>query len=246
MRGRASIAACVLAAGCGRFGFGTSSPHGDAMVPDSDALQPALVAYYTFDDDPSDGAADSSGFGHTAGCILSCPTLGPGHIGGAFAFNGTSDALRIANAPDLDPAGGLTVAGWVMFRTVRETSVAGKLYGAADLNTWQILVDSALVLQVCSTADPSTSRCDAGTTSPATGTWYHLAYVWTGAGHRLYVDGVKVVDQPVKDVFDTGDILLGVDINSGVPGTYLDGWLDELRIYNLPLQDAEIAALAAQ
>src|SRR5262245_13344268 len=50
-----------------------------------DALPSGLVAWWKFDDDPANGALDSTGNGHTGTCIATCPTLVAGKIGMAYA-----------------------------------------------------------------------------------------------------------------------------------------------------------------
>ena len=76
-----------------------------------------------------------------------------------------------------------------------------------------------------------------------TGRWYHVAYTWDGADVRLYVDGVFASSAPVSrsPLTDERSLVIG----KHPPGAteYLNGRLDELRIYNRALSAQEISEL---
>jgi len=62
---------------------GLSCIDGICVADDGDS---SLVAHWRFDDQPEDGALDSSGRSHHATCS-SCPVLVPGKIGGGYRFD---------------------------------------------------------------------------------------------------------------------------------------------------------------
>jgi hypothetical protein len=78
-------------------------------------------------------------------------------------------------------------------------------------------------------------------------TWQHLAATHDGATLRFYVDGVLAATTMFPLRYDLADTwLVGCDRNVAVYGDFADGALDEVRIYDRVLSDAEIAELAIQ
>jgi hypothetical protein len=74
-----------------------------------------------------------------------------------------------------------------------------------------------------------------GTTTVATGTWYHLAFVRNGTSVKLYVNGVEEASNTLSANFN---IDVGDTTDSWVGGTafgtdsYYNGYIDELRVSN--------------
>jgi hypothetical protein len=236
-----------LVAACG----GESSSTHDATAVDigttTDAGDPSLVAHYKFDDDPADGVRDSSGNGHSGTCHTTCPMVSIGKVGAAYTFNSTSDLIDVMDAADLRPSTSITISVWVMTNSgTGVRSVAGKRFGTADQNSWQLIVDSMNELTICATPAVGLGRCDKSAPGAVTtGAWHHLAMVWNGSNHLGYVDGLRVIDAPVGISYDAGLVLIGGDINNNnPPEVFFGGRLDELRIYGRALNDNEVAALA--
>jgi len=78
--------------------------------------------------------------------------------------------------------------------------------------------------------------------------WVHLALVYDGSWIRLWQNGSMAIGTmrsggPLR--FDTSDIVLGADVDTGAVTLHLDGRLDEVRIYDRTLSDAEISMLAS-
>jgi hypothetical protein len=80
-----------------------------------------------------------------------------------------------------------------------------------------------------------------GGTRLAANTWVHLAATYDGANQRLYVNGVQVSTrvQTGSILTSTGALRIG---GNSVFGEYFNGRIDEVRIYNRALTQAEIAS----
>ena len=70
-------------------------------------------------------------------------------------------------------------------------------------------------------------------------TWTHLATTYDGAALRLYVNGALVASQAQTGAITTSDGVLRFGGNSSW-GEYYQGYLDEVRVYNRALSQAEI------
>lgn len=72
----------------------------------------------------------------------------------------------------------------------------------------------------------------------STNTWYHLVILRNGATVSLYVDDVDKGDKTLSNNDDLTLSNLG-----GYAGTYVDGMIDEIKIYNKVLTEEEITEL---
>jgi hypothetical protein len=216
----------------------------DAMValpPDApvDAfVDPSLVAHWTFDDPPGDGAIDSTGRGHDATCI-NCPAHAPGILGMAYRFDAVNDVLYVADSMDF--RGDMTVALWASAdNTTGQISAVTKLSGNGTGNTWQL---ELMPTDRWSFSGGTVHYLEGGpVTTPQT--WHHIAGTWDGTIKRLYVDGVLVASVASSFAYDTSQLVLGADLNAPNLDLFWDGVIDEIRVYDRPLNAAEIGTLA--
>jgi hypothetical protein len=84
----------------------------------------------------------------------------------------------------------------------------------------------------------------------STTTFVHLAAICDRAANqlRLYLNGSEIAPSPVPIVGSPDLSMPGISVGMGTlvngPGTYYSGVLDEVRLYDRALSDAEIQALA--
>jgi hypothetical protein len=76
--------------------------------------------------------------------------------------------------------------------------------------------------------------------------WHHVGFVWDGSYRFLYFDGTEVAkdttaQDPLKSA--TGGLHIGANKNPA-EGSFFSGLIDDVRIYNVALNEEEIAALA--
>jgi hydrogenase maturation factor HypE len=77
------------------------------------------------------------------------------------------------------------------------------------------------------------------TTSLPVNTWTHVAATYDGSAVRLFVNGVPTASVPASGLIDasTNPLRIGGD---AVWGDYFQGRIDEVRVYDKPLTQAEI------
>jgi hypothetical protein len=249
---RGACAACIVACGCGRFGFGPDSDANlDGVVdtsPDSFQL-PNEIAHYSMDDDPADGVLDDSIAGHAAHCVatVSCPTSVPGHRGNAVAFNGTSQFARVTYGAWLATASAYTYAAWIYLDGSFDQVAFARPYSTgSDDSVGFVAWSNGTGTCMESVGSAVTNESVCGPTLPV-GMWFHVAGRWTGTKKALFVNGTKVDElASATSIMDSSDLLIGSDENGGSAAYFWHGKVDELEIFDRALTDVEIQQLAAQ
>lgn len=210
----------------------------------------AAGAIWTLNEGSGTTAADTSGNSNTLflQAAAGWTTRAPGGTG-ALNLNGTSTSWASAAGPTVDTTQSLTFAAWVKlnnttgYQTV--VSIEGvtaspfllQTNGSGAFRFAQVSAD---------TAAPGFTVSQGGT--PVAGTWYHLAGVYnkTAGTVQLYVNGVA---QPSATAFTpwsaSGSTTVGRAKWNGAQVDFLNGAIDDVRIYSRALTLAEIQALAA-
>ncbi len=77
------------------------------------------------------------------------------------------------------------------------------------------------------------------------GVWTHVAGTWDGSTMKLYQDGVLVASKAKDGILDTnGDALVAIgNLPPDTDNQPFDGKIDDMRIYNFALSQAEIEDL---
>ena len=77
---------------------------------------------------------------------------------------------------------------------------------------------------------------------PSTGVWHHVAYTFDGTTHRIYMDGVAGTSTTTAPETATpSQVFLG---SYNGTAEFLQGALDDVRVYNRALSPTEISTLA--
>jgi Concanavalin A-like lectin/glucanases superfamily len=257
--GRVRHAWLLAVLGCGRLDFGLFRDPPDAPPAGSDAaldagLDPSLVAWWRMEafvgSDGVLGVVDSTGVSQSlAACTEggNCPTIVPGHIGNAAQFDGTTTILSAASAPPLIDST-FTIGAWFLANSINADGgcVMTKGLGTGMFNSWATCLDTTGTpyFYTCQT---SVDDSLPGSAAIALGSWHYIAGTWDGATKNFWLDGAVIAtDMPAGIDFDDDPVYIGGDVDNGMQVTLLDGVVDEVRVYNRVLSDAEIAALSAQ
>ncbi|HEX2971031.1 MAG TPA: Ig-like domain-containing protein, partial [Tepidisphaeraceae bacterium] len=218
---------------------GTPYHHGVCMEAlETRALMAAgLVAAYAFNEGSGASVVDISGSGNSGNISNAAWTTG-GKYGNALSFNGSNSWVTIADNASLRLTSRLTLEAWVkpssrtgwqtVFMKERPGSFSYALYSSDD------------------TSRPPAAYINTGGDFKTVGmsalplnSWTHLAATYDGFSFKLYVNGTQVGRQYRMGslVSATGALRIG---GNSVWGEYFSGLIDEVRIYNRALTQAEI------
>jgi hypothetical protein len=240
--------AFVVLVGCGRYGFQMDAASADAAA---DADTSGLVAWYPMGSLANDATPDATGHGHDGICSTTggtCPMIVAGRIGAALRFDGTNDHFTVAIAPDLDTTLGFTVAAWIWIDAPPSaySCFVNKVIGTGGNDSWSACVTPGTQI-FFGTNLTGTDAGDALLTPQSSvpiNSWHHVAIRWDGALKSVSLDGIEKAGDQAATAFDDNPILIGYDLDNGAPVAPFAGILDEVRIYNRALTQAEITLLA--
>lgn len=226
-----------------------------------EAWDRSLDSHLPFDEDKGTDAADTSGRSHIA-TLMRGAVWTTGRRGAAVKVHGGSyvraDGLAELGVPDSP----FTISLWVKPLALANVLVhhaAGTSGG--DGFCYPLLghdAEGRLVAQVSYAPDPKAFLVATGPKLPLRA-WSHVAMTWTGEGGiRLYVDGKPVAaapppsprerhrDAPASPMYlflgsDAGARCWTAQVRSGD----WNGAIDEVRVYDYALGEAELAREAA-
>ncbi len=163
-------------------------------------------------------------------------------------FDGTDDYVDAGNGSSLQiTSSEMTMSAWVKVDawplTGSYPAILSKVSGVSPYGGYQMNLAGDTGNQFdCAMAINSTWRVRRSTSTYATGTWYHVACVYDGSALTIYVNGTADGSDPytgaIRNV--SANLLFG---KNGGASSFLNGKIDEARVYNRALSPAEIQAL---
>jgi hypothetical protein len=204
-----------------------------------------LVAAYGFNEGSGTSAGDATGKGHT-GTTTNTTWTPQGKFGNALSFNGTNSWVTVADKNDLDLTTGMTLEAWV-FPTAPATATSWRnviIKERAGGESYNLYADTdahAPAGYVVKKSSPNSPVGVNGTAQVPLNTWTHLAVTYNNSRLILYVNGNVVRNIAVSGTLLTSTGVLRIGGNS-VWGEFFQGIIDEVRLYNRALSQAEIQA----
>ncbi len=261
--------ALVLLVGCGRLSFdalggsgaddasatgdaplGSDAPSAiDGAVTGGDGgTNPDLLVWLSFEENPADIIVNLGSLPTAVTCVTTCPVQVPGTTGNGVSFNGTSDAIRIADHPALRRASG-TIAAYVWVRSLPATSsyqvFLGRAFGMTGANTWELFFHNDGNGTTINSGGDASSPSYVIAPWTTVGGWRHVAATWSPTTQQLFLDGTLVGSaSSFTAAYDDRDIIVGADEQQlGQFDFFFDGILDDVRIYNRVLTQLEVTML---
>lgn len=163
--------------------------------------------------------------------------------GTALSFDGDGDFVMIENSPSLNMTDGFTIAAWVFLRSYTEwASIVTK--GTDDNNytihqTGEQGGSEVGRLRFTANSPDLPIYFESNTVIPLY-EWHHIALTYDGATLTFYLNGIEDGSGTMTGPLYTNDepLFIGADF----PGDdeFLDGAIDEVKIWNEALKDGHI------
>jgi hypothetical protein len=210
-----------------------------------------LVAYWKFDETAGTNALDSAGVNNAA--LNNYPADNsqwmPGMVGGALAFDGSSEFGYVADYPK--PETNMTVAAWVWADSRPGWASILKNWGDASGGQFHFGLyssdgDLSIFVQQADGSFPNTRE---GIPFPL-GSWQHVAFTCDGTLVRLYRNGIQVASVPYDGTLQPNPVMtclgIGVKTDDTCAGAstqasgYWEGKMDDMGLWTRGLSSVEI------
>lgn len=213
-----------------------------------------LIGYWTFDyansgsisNNQTTGLKDSSGNNNNATSSNANGTgmaWVAGKVGsGAVSFDGVDDSI-IAPRLGLELTQQVSVAAWVNINSwTANLNFLGYNNSGTDgysLQIRNVSCPAGIYLLLSSGAGTATGPANA-----SCGSWHHVVGTYDGSQIKIYMDGVLQASNPYTSAmtYSSGYLPFGIGGDSSRI-RYLNGSLDDVRVYNRALSAAEIQAI---
>jgi hypothetical protein len=193
------------------------------------AAEPGLVAWWRLDESSGTAVSNAVEGGPWGAIVAGSPKWAPGRVGGGMKF-AQGDEVRVPASFSF-PA--ITLSAWVKhddFSTQRQRYVSFgaeaavircegsgvHFYMRTDGDLRQIVVPGSL----------------------EAGKWTHVVGTWDGRTQKVYKDGALIGKETPGGKLGPADL-----VQIGADGESMHGMIDEVRIYNRALSDADVKRL---
>jgi len=200
-------------------------------------LTNGLVAHYEFEDNAKDSSSNGNhgteygGVGYVDGVI-----------GKAGSFDGVDDYIKTVNSTSIDSiTTTLSLSTWVKWRGTAQSS-------SYIIDKFSNKFNLALNGGDTPNGKPrfvvmNTEGINDSLNSINTNNWHYLTGTYSNNISKLYIDGILVTSKNMTRIVDgDGDITIGCYENCTEEYAF-NGQIDDLRIYNRALNEAEIQEL---
>jgi len=204
------------------------------------AVDPTIVLYLPFEEQSGKVAKDLSQFGHKAEFRKKTAWSKDGKKGGGIQL-GIGNWLEVKDHNSLDLTNKMTIMFWSkLMRATGEVQSGVEKEPAWQVGEYNLLPEynGGILLQANDWPDECDDEAIGGPTT-IDKQWHHCAGTFDGKEIKIYGDGKERFKLPCKGSVEkgTGNLYIGC---RGGGGRWIDGFLDEIKMYNRVLTEAEI------
>lgn len=194
-----------------------------------------LVAYWPFDEGTGKAAEDVTGNGHD-GKFAGAPKWVDGKFGTALEFDGEEDHVVVSDDAAFAIEENITFMAWFSpgdVLTSRRLMVKN--------NSIFVIFDFGNKDSIDFLVKPDNTFAESKTTDWKVGEWYHFAGTFDGKTMKVYVNGKLEGEEANNVPIAPSDLELWIGGDDfGRPTDFFPGTIDEVRLYEKTLTEAEI------
>lgn len=232
----------------GPFKF-ASKPLTLALAPiEIPAAERKLLTWWKFDETEGDSINDSSGNSY-GGTLVGGPQWQPdaGKDGGALAFDGVDDYVDCGAHEDLNLVNAVSLSAWIKLAGPAEDQ---KVVGNQDNRNGGFklgIYENKSEMEIRDSGNTlSTNRFIEGGTELEPDMWYHVVGVYCQGGSiKTYVNGKLDREMTSPGILGPSEGALKIGCEPFLDSYWFKGLMDDLRIYNYPLAENQVATLYA-
>jgi len=168
----------------------------------------------------------------------------PGKHDWALEFDG-NDYVSVAAGDSLD-ATAITVVVWARVDVAAATRILVNRHWNNNDEGWLLYAEgNSFKFGHSDTPGPGRAEAVSSDITYTPGIWYHVAGLYDGTDHAIYVNGIEKKENATYGIRNSGEpILLGATrLPHGLRGFHLQGMIEDVLLYNRALSVEEIAWL---
>jgi len=149
----------------------------------------------------------------------------------SLSLNGTNSQINFAYSNDWNlGAGNFTIECWVYPTTISGTQfIVGPWQAAPNLG-WTLVINGPNIEFHLSTTGSDNLAPVINLSSITANSWYFVTVDYDGIKYRMYVNGTTVSTSATTHTIYNPSLAIGIGANSSGNGSFLAGYIDELRI----------------
>lgn len=197
-----------------------------------------LVNQYNFENNLNDTVGGKNGTGSGS------PTYVAGHAGQAVNLSGATQYVSLP-AGIVSTLNDFTIATWVKLTALSTWARIFDFGSNTTTNMFLVPSSGTTIRFAITTSGSGGEQRINGTANLATGAWVHVAVTLAGTTGTLYVNGAQVGQNTAMTLKPSslGNTTLNYLGKSQYADPYLNGQLDDFRIYNGALTAGEVFSL---
>lgn len=203
------------------------------------------VAWWQFDDPNGSTAGDSTGNGFQGKLMGDAQIICDKSRGYVLSLDGDGDYVDVGSGAASNLADSMTVAAWIKVNAFDRRCQA--IVTKGDSEGWRLQRDSMrrTIEFACAGVNVVGAQYNEihGRTSVDGGDWHHLVGSYDGETMFLYVDGQLDASASASGRIRTNDLPVLIGQNGRYRSREWNGLIDDVRIYDYALTDAEIERL---
>jgi fibronectin type 3 domain-containing protein len=203
------------------------------------------ITHLKFNESSGTTAADATGSGWDGTLATGATWSASGKLSGAVDLNGTGGHLSLPSGI-VNGVSTATIATWVNLDAVGNWQRVFDFGTGTTVNMFLTPKNGTLMrFGITTSGSAGEQRIDSSAGALTTG-WHHVAVVLNGSSGTLYLDGVQVGQNTAMTLNPNslGNTTLNYLGKSQYNDPYLDGRLDDFRIFERALTAAEVSVLA--
>ena len=202
-----------------------------------------LMAYWAFDEGSGDIAYDFSGNGNDG--TLHGAEWGDGKYGKALHFNGQDNYVEVPTSDSLEIDTNVTIAAWINWIDAGDAWQGILSKGTMDgpgenyalfINRTERYFHFVLALDVGRVQQNSPNN------SVVSNEWQHVCCTWDGSVTRIYINGEVAMEMAQVAKIIPSILPLRIGHRDG-SSHYWNGIIDELRVYDHAILEAEVLSV---
>jgi len=201
-----------------------------------------LVAYWTFDEGSGGIVYDSSGNGNNG--TINGAKWDAGKYGQALQFNGQDNYVEVPTSDSIEIDTIVSIAAWINWIDAGDAWQGilskGTMDGPGENYSLFVNRDGRYFHFVLA-LDVGRVQQNSPNNSVVPNEWMHVGCTWDGSVTRIYINGEMAMEMDQVATIIPSNLPLRIGHRDG-SSHYWNGIIDEVRIYNHALTEAEVLA----